>query len=152
MAANSRREQILLKLIDELSGLRSIKFVERKQPQGLSDLQQYAETQLPMAVVMGRLPLPAYKVSTRTGHTIDHVTSVLGVDVLVYAHDNVTPDATVSDLADDVWSTVLSDETHGFKWVLGTQIVPETNVGVWEPYCAFSMLVNITYLHSKGGI
>jgi len=152
MAANSRREQILLKLIDELDALRTIKFVDRKQPQGISDLQQYAETQLPLAVVMGRLPAPEYKISRRDGHTVDMVTSVLGVDVICYAHDNVNPDSTISNLADDIWAALLADETHGFQWVTGTVIIPETNIGVWDPYCAFSMLVNITYLHGKGGI
>jgi hypothetical protein len=152
MAANSRREQILLKLIDELTALRTIKFVERKDFQGLKDLQGYAETQLPIAVIMGRLPSPEYKISGRDGHTVDKVHSTLGVDVLVYAHDNVNPDSTISDLADDVWAAILDDETHGFKWVTGTQIIPEVNIGVWDPYCAFSMLVNITYIHGKGGI
>jgi len=152
MAANSKREQILLKLIDELGALACIKFVDRKQPQGLSDLQQYAETQLPLAVVMGRLPAPEYKISGRDGHTVDKVVSTLGVDVIVYAHDNVSPDSTISEIADDIWAALLADETHGFSWVTGTVIVPETNVGVWDPYCAFSFLVNLTYIHGKGGI
>jgi hypothetical protein len=152
MAANSKREQLLLKLIDEIGGLNAIKFVERKDLSGITELQGIAETQLPLAIVMGRLPQPDFKISTRDGHTVDKVTSILGVDVIVYAHDNVNPDSTISTLADDIWATVLADETHGFKWVAGTVIVPELNVGVWHPYCAFSMLVNITYLHGKGGI
>lgn len=142
----------MLRLISELEGLRSIRFVDRKQPHGVSELQAYPQTQLPLAVVMGRLPAPTYKVSTRNGHTVDLVRSVLGVDIIVYALNNVDPDSTISELADDVWARMFEDETHGFKWVLGTEVVPETNVGVWDPYCAFSMLVNITYIHGKGGI
>lgn len=152
MAANSKRERILLKLVEELKSLRTIKFVDRVQPQGIADLQKYPVTQMPLAVVLGRLPSPEYKLSTRTGHTVDKVKSTLGVDILVYAQDNVTPDSTISLLADDVWTKLLSDETHGFKWVLGTHIIPETNVGVWDPFCAFSMLVNIQYMHTKEGI
>lgn len=152
MAHNSKREQLLAKIVSELEELNSIKTVDRVMPGGLSDLEQYAATQLPLAAVMGKLPDPTYKITTRTGHTVDKVTSVLGVNLFVYAQDNVSPDTTVSMLADDVWAKLLADETHGFKWVTGTQIVPDVNVAVWSPYCAFNMLVNITYLHDKGGI
>lgn len=152
MALNSKREQILTKIEAELTGLDSIKTVDRVMPNGLSDLENYAATQLPLAAVMGKLPDPEYKISTRTGHTIDKVTSKLGIDVYVYAEDNVAPDSTVSRLADDVWRQLLADETHGFRWVTGTIIHPEVNVAVWAPYCAFNMLIDITYLHDKGGI
>jgi hypothetical protein len=152
VAHNSRREQLLLKVAEELSELNSIKTVERVQPNIEDGLDNYAETQLPLAAVVGKLPDPTYKITTRTGHTIDKVTSVLGINLFVYALDNVSPDTTVSVLADDIWAKLLADETHGFEWVLGTVIYPDVNVAVWAPYCAFNMLVNITYLHDKGGI
>jgi hypothetical protein len=152
VALNSKREQILTKIVTELEALDTIKMVDRVMPNGLSDLENYAATQLPLAAVMGRLPDPQYKISTRDGHTVDKVTSVLGMELYVYAEDNVAPDSTVSMLADDVWRQLLADETHGFKWVTGTIIHPEVNVAVWAPYCAFNMTVNITYLHDKGGI
>jgi hypothetical protein len=138
--------------VRELEELNSIKTVDRVMPGGLSDLEQYAATQLPLAAVVGKLPDPTYKMSARNVHTIDMVTSVLGVNLFVYAEDNVTPDTTVSTLADDIWAKLLADETHGFKWVLSTLIHPDVNVAVWAPYCAFNMLVNVTYLHDKGGI
>jgi hypothetical protein len=152
VAQNSRREQILIKLEAALEALDSIKTVERTLPNGLSDLDNYAEPQLPLAAMVGNLPKPVYKISTRDGHTVDKVTSVLGVNLYVYAHDNVTPDTTISTLADDVWRQMLADETHGFKWVSGTEVHPDINTAVWAPYCAFNMLINVTYLHSKGGI
>lgn len=152
MAQNSRREQILVKVVEELAELPTIKTVERTLPNGLSELENYAATQLPLAALVGNLPRPEYKITTRTGHTIDKVTSELGVNLFVYAEDNVTPDTTISLIADDVWAKLLADETHGFKWILGTEIHPEVNTAVWAPYCAFNMLVNITYLHTKGGI
>lgn len=152
MAHNSKREQLLVKVVSELEQLNSIKTVDRVMPGGLSDLEQYAATQLPLAAVVGKLPDPTYKLSTRTGHTVDKVTSVLGINLYVYALSNVDPDSTVSELADDIWAKMLADETHGFKWVTGTQLIPDVNVAVWAPYCAFNMLVNITYLHDKGGI
>jgi hypothetical protein len=152
VAHDSKREQILQQIVNELEQLNSIKTVDRVMPGGLSDLEQYAATQLPLAAVVGKLPDPVYKVNTRTGYTIDKVTSVLGVNLYVYAEDNVSPDTTVSLLADDIWAKMLADETHGFRWVTGTEIIPDVNVAVWAPYCAFNMLVNITYLHDKGGI
>lgn len=152
MALNSKRERILTKIVTELEALDTIKTVDRVMPNGISELEGYAATQLPLAAVVGNLPRPEYKMSTRTGHTVDKVTSELGINVFVYAEDNVTPDSTVSQLADDIWRQMLADETHGFKWVTRTWIVPEVNVAVWAPYCAFNMLVNVTYLHDKGGI
>lgn len=152
MALNSKREQLLTKIVAELDELNSIKTVDRVMPNGLSDLENYAATQLPLAAVVGKLPDPTYKITTRTGHTVDKVTSVLGIDVFIYAEDNVAPDSTISLLADDVWVKLLADETHGFRWVTGTTIHPDVNAAVWAPYCAFNMLVNVTYLHDKGGI
>lgn len=151
MASNSKREQLLLKVKALLEGINAISFVDRKPLQGISDLQAYPQTQLPLAVVLGGMPVPDEKFSDRT-RKLDKVASTLGVNVIVYALDNVTPDTTISTLADDVWATLYQDITLGFKWVLGLRIVPEADIAVWDPYVAFSMRVNITYLHDKGGI
>jgi len=152
VALNSKRERILVALVAELVDLPSIKTVDRMQPAGLSSLKGYAETQLPLVCVCGQLPRPTQKRSTHTGHTIDKVTSVLGINLFVYALDNVNPDSTISNLTDDIWAKLLADETHGFKWVLGTDIAPNINTAVWNPYCAVNMQVNVEYLHDKGGI
>lgn len=151
MAANSKREQLLNRVEALLGGLSSLSYVERKPLQGIKELQAYPQTQLPLAVVLGGMPVPDEKFSDRT-RKLDKVQSTLGVNVIVYALDNVTPDTTISTLADDIWTAIYQDITLGFKWVLGLRIVPEANVAMWDPYVAFSMLVNITYLHDKGGI
>ena len=152
MALNSKRERILVALVTELEAIAALSTVNRIQPAGLSSLKGYAETQLPLVAVCGQLPRPTQKRTTRTGHTVDKVISVLGVRLFVYALDNVTPDSTISNLADDIWAKLLADETHGFKWVLGTEIEPNINTAVWDPYCAVNLQVNIEYLHDKGGI
>lgn len=152
MALNSRREQILTKIVTELGELGTILTVDRVMPNGVSDLESYAITQLPLAAVVGNLPNPEYKMSGRNQHTVDKVISELGINLYVYAQDNVTPDSTISLLADDIWAKMLADETHGFEWVTRTWIRPDVNVAVWAPYCAFNMLVNVSYIHDKGGI
>lgn len=152
MALNSKRERILVAVVTELEAIDAISTVNRIQPAGLKSLTGYAETQLPLVAVCGQLPMPTQKRSARTGHTVDQVISVLGVNLFVYALDNVTPDSTISSLADDIWTKLLTDETHGFKWVLGTGIEPNINTAVWDPYCAVNLKVNIEYLHDKGGI
>lgn len=153
MATNSKREQIILKMVSNLESIAAIQTVDRKPLTGISDLQQYATTQLPMAVVLAGLPVPEPKKSERgRSSNANKIISTLITDILVYAEDNVTPDITVSNLADDIWVAMYADITQGFRWVLDTEVKPDANVGVWDPYVAFRMLVKITYLHDKGGI
>jgi hypothetical protein len=151
MAVNSRREQLLVKVVAELNALASIGTVERIQPTGPSELENYAAPQLPLAVVLGALPTPNIKFSQRE-RNVDIVVSDLGVDIFAYALDNVTPDTTISTLADDIWAALLADITHGFKWVISTKVLPEPGAGIWHPYCGFNMRAIITYKHGKGGI
>lgn len=151
MAANSKREQLLNKVVSLMEGLASISTVKRVQPTGFEQLKAYATTQLPLAVVLGGLPVPREKFSNRT-RKLDVVHSDLGVDIFVYAMDNITPDSTISSLADDIWVALYEDITQGFKWVLGTRVIPEPATGIWEPYCGLNMRAVITYQHTKGGI
>jgi len=151
VASNSKREQILTTVRTKVLALGSILQVERKPLQGLADLEAYAQTQLPLAIILGGMPVPTEKFSDRT-RKLDKVISELPVTVLVYALDNVTPDSTISTIADDIWVTLYNDITLGYRWVMGLDIKPDANVAVWDPYVAFRMLVNVTYLHDKGGI
>lgn len=155
MAANSKREQIISQVVTTLESVESIVTVDRKPLEGISALSQYASTQLPLAVVLGKLPEPESKKSGRD-RTTDVFTSNLGVDVIVYAMDNVTPDVTISTLADDVWASlwnqVLPGSILGFPWVIDFEIKPDAASAVWDPYLAFRMFLNIKYLHNTGGI
>lgn len=151
MAANSRREQILVKVESMMDELASISTVKRIQPTGLSELQTYASTQLPMAVVLGALPVPNEKYSNQT-RRLDIVISDLTTDIFVYAMDNTTPDSTISSLADDIWAKLYADITQGFNWVLKTRVLPEPGTGIWHPYCGLSVRAIITYKHFRGGI
>lgn len=151
MAANSKREQITGKVVSLLTGLASISTVKRVQPTGLSALQSYASTQLPLAVVLAGLPVPKEKYSQQA-RNLDTVISDLGIDIFVYAMDNVNPDSTISTLVDDIWALLYADITQGFNWVHSTRLMPEPATGIWDPYCGFNIRAIITYQHSKGGI
>lgn len=153
MAANSKREQLLVKVVEKLGTIDSITTVSRKGFSDFHELQNYANMQLPVAVVLGGLPQPNEKFSGRTVK-LDRSQSKLEVDIIVYALDNETPDTTVSTLADDIWATIYADMSLGLTSVvvIDLRIIPEAEVLVFDPYLAFRMTLSITYLHGKEGI
>jgi hypothetical protein len=151
MASNSRREQVLAKVKTTLEGISGLTDVVRKPLTSITELRAFSSQQLPIAVVVGGLPVPEEKFSQRT-RKLDLVQSTLSVNIIVYALDNLTPDTTISSLADDVWATFYTDITLGFEWVLGLKINPEMRTSINDPYIAFAMELEITYLHGKGGI
>lgn len=152
MAANSKREQILLALKVLLEGLSSIKAVDRKQPTSPDDLSRIAGTQMPFCSMIGGIPQPKEHISSRMPGGVDVVISELPVKLFIYFMDNVTADSTLSDIMDDVWAVIYGNQTLGFKFVQKILIDPNSDVVVWDPYVAFSMLVTITYNHAIGGI
>jgi len=151
MASNSKREQILAKVKTPLEAVSAIETVERKPLQGISDLEAWPQTQLPLAVVLGGMPVPSEKLSDRD-IKLDKVRSTLTATIVVYALDNENPDTKISNLADDVWAALYADMTLGFSWVLSIRLTPDADVAFWEPYAAFSIKAEITYIHTKGGI
>ena len=68
MAENSKRELIILELISNLEDISSINAVERIRP-SFADLGNFADTQLPLVAVVGKLPKPVPK---RSGRTTSH--------------------------------------------------------------------------------
>lgn len=152
MAANSKRENILVAFKALLEGLPSVKKVDRRQPTSPEDLRRVAGTQMPMVAMIGGVPQPKEHISGRGPGGVDVVISNLSVALFVYFMDNATADSTLSDIMDDVWAKVYSDQTLGFKYVTQITISPNTEVAVWEPYVAFSMNIKITYHHTTGGI
>ena len=151
MAANSKREQILTAIKTTLEGISSIVKVERKPLRDMAELEEYPHTQLPLAVVLGGLPVPVDKVSDRD-IALDRVRSAVTATIFVYAIENDNPDTKISTLADDVWAAMYNDMTLAKDWVIGMHIIPEMETAYWYPYVAFSMQVEIIYLHGKGGL
>jgi len=150
MAANSMREQIIVYVKGKVEELASIKTVSRVR-QTYSQLQQFAVTQLPLVAVVGRLPHPVEKVSSRTKVKIDLIISELLIDLYVYFQDNVTPDETLSNLLDDLWVKLYSDEAMG-NLVISTLLSVDEQPEYWEPFVAFRMMVKVKYKHTTGGI
>jgi hypothetical protein len=151
MADNSKREQLLIKVKETLEDISSISYVDRKPLQGISELQSYPNTQIPLSVVLGNMPVPDEKYSNRS-RKLDVVRSTLDINIITYIMDNETPDSTISSIADDIWAALYADVTQGFDWVLNTRLIPEVETAVWTPYAAFSIVAQIEYLHDKTGI
>ncbi len=155
MAANSKRERIIAKVVTLLETLATIETVVRRK-QTYSELDDFAVTQLPVAAVVGRMPKSSSSgvsthISRRT--SVDIVISELRIDVYVYAQDKETPDTTISDLADDLWALLYADQTLGMKGtVVSLRLELEENPEYWEPFLAFKLTVVVKYKHDTGGI
>lgn len=156
MAENSTREQIISYVESSIVGdINSIKTTLRKLPQ-YDDLKRYAQPQLPVAAIVGRLPQPVEKINGRAPGAANFFTSNLSIDITVYALANENPDTTVSNLADDIWAKIYSDQRLGSTledYVFGIVSTEFTDqVAYWEPYIAFRCTVTYRYKHYEGGI
>jgi hypothetical protein len=149
MAENSKREQIILADIAILEGMSQIKTVKRTL-QSHSDLQEFAGTQLPVAAVVGKLPVPVNHKTGRDGQ-VDMIISNLAVELYVYFQENVSADKEISDLLDDLWAALYSDPTRGGLCML-TTLTANPNYESWPPYVAFQVSCEHKYQHSIGGI
>ena len=156
MADNSKRELIILELISNIEDISSIVTVERVRP-SFADLGNFAETQLPLVAVVGKLPKPFPKRSGRQTGVVDKFVSDLEIDLFCYAMDNVNPDSKVSDLVDDLWAKIYSDPTlitddYLDGLTLQVEVMPEIQIGVWDPYVIFKIVCTYKYVHGTGGI
>jgi hypothetical protein len=152
MAANSRRERIILAQKVILEGLSSINHVQRKQPSSLSELEQYPITQMPLLALVTGLPSPQNKTRGRKPGGPDFFHSELVSKVYCYGQDKITPDTTISSLLDDIWSALHSNQTLGLKFVTSCIISPGVETGIWDPYYSFVVECKYMYYHTTGGI
>lgn len=150
MADDSKREQIILRVIEEVKGLESIKSVVRKL-QAYSDLGEFAITQLPVVAVVGRLPVPDAHVSGRYKVRVDTVISELVVDLYVYFQNRDNPDSMLSSLVDDLWSKLNEDQAKN-NLVISTLLRMTENPEYWDPFVAFKVSCDFKYIHTMGGI
>lgn len=157
MAANSKREQILLQVVSEVETLiddGTVKTVSRRLPEGIEELDRYASTQLPLVVVMGQLPrLLEVHGGNRSNRSADCklVKWSLPVGVYGYFMDNENPDTTLSSFADDLFRVLNADPSKG-GLAIETRVLPDAQIGIWDPYVAFKFLVEVHYVHTLGGI
>lgn len=151
MAKNSIREQILVYHARYLIGkVSSISTVIRLLPK-YSDLQNFAVTQFPVAAVVGRLPVPDEKISSRDGSAVDIIISSLKIDNYIYIQERDDPDTELSNLVDDVWAKCYSNVTYGGLALSSTLEVHE-EPEYWDPFIAFKLTSIVKYKHSTGGI
>ena len=152
MAGNSKRERILVKVVSNIEAIAAIEQTTRVQPNTLDDIRRYSSGQMPLVAVIGGVPQPTEHISGRKPGGVDVVLSKLGIDLYVYFMDNENPDSTLSSLMDDLWATLYADQTLGFKFVTGVIISPKVEIAAWPPYVAFSLVMNVNYHHTTGGI
>jgi len=156
MAINSKREQILEALENNINDIPAIVKVKRVQL-AFADLENFAGTQLPLVAVVGKLPSPSPHRAGRSTGLHDKFISTLTIELFCYAMDNVNPDTLVSNLADDLWAKIHSDTTlitEAYPKGLTLEVVvsPEVTVGIWDPYVVFKMNCSYKYVHGTGGI
>jgi len=153
MAANNKRESIILAVVAKINELDSIVAVKRKMPEGIDELKTIASIQFPFVSVMAKLPSPEEHRNTRhrANPHRDKFISQLEIMINCYFMDNQNPDITMGNLADDLFAKLYEDQTLG-RLAVGLEVVPQQDIGVWDPYGAFSLICRVTYIHGTGGI
>lgn len=149
MADNSIRERIILADMELIEAISSIKTVIRTVPT-LTDLDNYAVTQLPLACVVGKLPVPKNHISKRDGQ-VDQIISDLAIDIFVFFQENVNMDSELSFMLDDFWAAMYSNPTRS-NLVMTTWLEANPQPEHLPPYYAFQLIVNHSYKHTTGGI
>lgn len=149
MAANSKREQIIIRNKTIIESLGGVAHTERTVLQ-YSQLEDFASTQFPCVAIVGRIPVPVEKHTNRTGD-VDLIISQLKVDLYCYLIANEDTDPAISSLMDDLWVALYADQRRG-GLTISTEIKLEENHEYWAPFAAFKMTVLHRYKHGPGGI
>lgn len=149
MAANSKREQIILANKAIIESVDTVSHTERTVLQ-YSQLEDFAITQFPCIAIVGRIPIPVEKHLSRNGD-VDLIISNLKVDLYCYLIANEEVDSAISSLMDDLWTALYADQRRG-GLTLSTEIKPGENHEFWAPFAAFKMTISHRYKHGIGGI
>jgi hypothetical protein len=152
MAAGNIRESILQAIVAKVEELDSIEEVRRRMPSGIDELRTIASIQFPFVSVVANLPKPDPKLSHRNMHPRrQKFYSQLDVNINCYFMDNQTPDVTMGNLCDDLFAKLYEDQTLG-GLTQSLEVLPQDEIGVWEPYGAFRLICRVNYFHGTGGI
>lgn len=150
MAIDSKREKIILRIVEELQTVSWVEQVKRVRPT-MVELESYPGTMLPLLTVEAGLPVPIEKKSSRKPGEIQAVISNLTVKVFCYILENENPDSIISNYLDDLWSKMYEDVLKG-GLCIETIVKPQMDVLIMFPYTAFSINVTLTYLHTTNNI
>lgn len=154
MADNSKREQIIEKIVSNIEAIEDVRTVKREHP-SFDDLKQFAPTQFPVVGVLGGLPKPDQDkhYGTNSIGRVGHVKSVLNVELQFVHYAQTDFDKKISYYLDELWAAIHADLTlGGKKWILGITVDPDIQTGIEPPYIAFFMDVSIRYFHDISGI
>ena len=149
------REQVISKVKAAVDAVGSLEKVVRRVPsyERLTELQQFASVQFPLAAIEAGIPVPNEKASSRIPAALDLVISELSIKINVYLLDNDadTMDTSISTLLSTMWAALLEDPTFD-DYVLETRLVPNADTEFWHPFVAFQIVVKVKYTHSTGEI
>ncbi len=149
MADNSIREQLLVKnkeLIDSLGVFNAVKRCRLTH----ADLCNFAQTQFPVAAIIGGLPMPKPHEAMR-GVPKDVFIMDLEIQIYVYLHILDDFDSLISSVADDLWRILHVDQSRG-DLAFETLIKPAKPIHLYSPYAGFQFLINHKYQTTTGGI
>jgi hypothetical protein len=134
-----------------LEGMQDLKTIIRKRV-GYDELRNFAITQMPVAAVVSKLPIPTPKWSGRNHSTPDLFDSQFEISVTVFLSDaSEEHDSELSHVADEMWRTLWSNLTLS-GYAQRIEVKPESGVSVWPPYVAFRFLLIVHYQHNVGGL
>lgn len=150
MAENSIRERLIISDMAITQNITAISTVVRTI-QTYSDLQSFAITQFPVAAIVGRLPIPTNKFSSRVKSVIDQFISRLRVDLYIYFMNNENSDSQLSNLLDDMWVALHSNPSRN-DLCLTTRLEMTEDIQIYAPYGAFRVTCLHEYKHDIGGI
>jgi hypothetical protein len=153
MADDSGREQIIDYLKEQVQELEDLNHVTRLLP-SYADLQQFAETQFPVAAIAAGLPQPvAHRQGREPGGTVDIFQSTLAITVFVFDQINEDSDQRISYLADELWAKLWEAQTKEGAADFGTESITFGEVPTYlRPYIGFTITVSCKYKHTTGGI
>lgn len=149
MSTDSKREQIIIANKTLVESVSSITSVVRTW-QSHSDLESFAVTQFPVCAIIGRMPKFLEKKSNRVTN-VDQIISELKVDILTYVQVNENMDTSISNICDDLFQTLYTDQERG-GLVFDTVLELDENQQVWPPFAAFKITAIHRYIHDTTGI
>jgi len=152
MAANSKRERIILNVVSTLEDISTLTTIQRTRPafNDMGNLDLVAAN-LPLAAVIGKAPVPEGNISSQDNAEYIYFTSELPIEISVYAAATSSPDSVVSTLMDDIWVELHKDLTRG-SYALMTSVEMEVDEGLNHPYVIFRMNITVTYTHGIDSI
>lgn len=144
----SKREQIILKVVEILENVQCVRTVKRKHPVDLSELQDTPTTILPIIGVTGGLPEVQKTWNSSGGLSEKAISSNLRLTISFFAHEPKEPDSKISQYLNELWVAIYSDQLLDGLAHDMLSISPSIEEAVIPPYIGFYLDVDIQYIHS----